>query len=181
MHPIKNWSEISNKEFDVIKTLEKSDLAKDQLRTAIWLFLNRIDFASAITLAGAAGNIFHALVEQNGKEPTLEYARLLCDKLIGYTPKKTKYLKHFGDLTGINPLKHMSLKCPDTIKIDLEECAEMSITRVVLDFIKLYGDTEARKNEAVNAFMQWLWVTHDGKHMMEEYNALPEELKRKWE
>jgi len=180
MFPIKNWKEIDNKEFDIEKTFEKSELAKDQLRTAIWLFLNRIDFASAITLAGAAGNIFHALVEQDNKKPTLEFMRLLCDKLIGYVPGR-KYLKHFGDLTGINNLKHMSLDCPDTIEIDLEKCAETAITRPVLDFIKLYGDAEARRNEAVNAFMQYLWLTHDGEKMMKEFEKLPAELKRKWD
>ena len=181
MIPIKDWSDVAHKEFDVTKTYKKSELAIDQLRTAIWLFLNRIDFASAITLAGAAGNILHVLVEQQGKEPTLEHTRLLCDKLIGYVPKKNKYIKHFGDFTGINSLKHMSMKCPDTIEMDLEKCAKIAITRPVLDFIKLYGDAEARKNEAVNAFMQWLWVTHDGEKMMEEYNSLPAELKRKWD
>ena len=178
---INGWAEVDNKEFDVIRDHEKSELAKDQLRTAIWLFLNCIDFASAITLAGAAGNIFHALVKYQNKEPVLEHTRLLCDKLIGHTPSRQKYLKHFGDLAGINPLKHMRLTCPDTIKIDLENAAKMAITRAVLDFIKLYGDEEAKKNECVNAFMQWLWDSHDRKRIMEEYEALPEELKRKWE
>lgn len=177
MHTIKDWGEIDNKEFDVEQTFEKSELAKEQLRTSIWLFLNQIDFVSAITLAGAAGNIFHALVEQQNKQPTLEYGRLLCSKLIGYVPRRSKYLKNFGDLTGINCLKHMSEKCPDTIEIDLEKCAETAITRASLDFIKLYGDTGARNNPAVNSFMQWLWVVRDGKKMMKEYEALPEELK----
>ncbi|QQG36637.1 MAG: hypothetical protein HYS17_02355 [Micavibrio aeruginosavorus] len=176
MLPIKDWSEIDNKEFDVKRTFEKSELAKDQLRTAIWLFLNRIDFASAITLAGAAGNILHALVEHQNKQPTLEYGRLLCSKLIGHVPGRSKYLKNFGDLTGINRLKHMSAECPDTIEIDLEKCAETAITRAVLDFIKLYGDAEARSNPAVNSFMQWLWVLH-GERMMKEYGPLLEGLK----
>ncbi len=176
MRPIKNWSEIDNKAFDKERTFEKSELAKEQLRTAIWLFLNRIDFTSAITLAGASGNILHALVEQQNKQPTLEYCRLLCSKLVGHVPGRSKYLKHFGDLTGINRLKHMSEKCPDTIEIDLEKSAETAIIRAVLDFIKLYGDAEARNNPAVNSFMQWLWV-HDGEKMMKEYAALPEELK----
>ena len=77
MRPIKDWSEIDNKEFDKEQTFEKSELAKEQLRTAIWLFLNGIDFTSAITLAGASGNILHALVEQQSKQPALEYCRLL--------------------------------------------------------------------------------------------------------
>lgn len=174
---IEQWHEIDNKEFDVKQDHAKSDLANQQLRTAIWLFLNRIDFASAITLAGAAGNILHVLVEQQNKQPTLEYGRLLCDRLIGHVPGRSKYLKHFGDLTGINRLKHMSAKCPDTIEIDLEKCAEKAITRAALDFIKLYGDAEARSNDAVNSFMQWLWVMHDGEKMMKEYESLPEELK----
>ncbi len=86
MRPIKDWSEIDNKEFDKEQTFEKSELAKEQLRTAIGLFLNGIDFTSAITLAGASGNILHALVEQQNKQPTLEYCRLLCSKLIGHVP-----------------------------------------------------------------------------------------------
>lgn len=177
MRRVKDWSEIDNKEFDTERTFEKSELAKQQLKTAIWLFLNHIDFTSAITLAGAAGNILHALVEQENKQPTLEYGRLLCSKLIGYVPKRSAYLKNFGDLTGINRLKHMSAKCPDTIEIDLEKCAEIAITRATLDFINLYGDTEARNNPAVNSFMQWLWVIHDGEKMMKEYEVLPKELK----
>lgn len=81
MKKVKDWHEIDNKEFDVEKVYDKRDLAQDQLRTAIWLFLNRIDFASAITLAGAAGNILHALVERQNKQPTLEYTRLLCSNI----------------------------------------------------------------------------------------------------
>jgi hypothetical protein len=126
MRPIKDWSEIDNKEFDKEQTFEKSELAKEQLRTAIWLFLNGIDFTSAITLAGASGNILHALVEQQSKQPALEYCRLLCSKLVGHVPGRSKYLKHFGDLTGINRLKHMSEKCPDTIEIDCQRSGEMS-------------------------------------------------------
>ncbi len=178
MKQIKQWHEIDNTEFDVKRTYEKSELAKQQLTSAIWLFLNGIDFSSAITLAGAAGNILHSLVEHQSKQPTLEYARLLCRKLVGYVPKRSKYLKHFGDLTGINSLKHMSVGGADTIEIDLEDSAEMAITRATLDFIKLYGDTEARRNPAVNSFMQYLWVTHDGENKMKEFEALPDELKK---
>ena len=181
MLPINDWSEISHKELDTIKTYEKSEIANDQLRTAIWLFLNKIDFASAITLAGAAGNILHALLERQDKEPLLEHTRLLCNQLFGYLTKRKKYIKHFGDLTGINHLKHMSINCPDTVEMDIEKCAETAITRATLDFIKLYGEAEARKNEAVNSFMQWLWITHDGEKITEAYKKLPEDLKRKWQ
>lgn len=172
----KQWGDFDNKQFDVEKAYSKSDVAKEQLRTAIWLFLNRIDFSSAITLAGASGNILHKLVEGNRKQPVLEFTRLLCDKLIGSVPARTKYLKHFGDMTGINSLKHMSLDSPDTIEIDLEKSAEIAITRSVLDFMKLYGDTDP----VVRAFMNWLWVNRDGEKMVEAYKALPEDLKRPW-
>lgn len=158
----RQWHDVDNKQFDVERTYSKSDIAREQLKTAIWLFLNRVDFASAITLAGAAGNILHRLIEIQKKQPVLEYARLLCSQLIGIVPKRTKYLKHFGDMTGINRLKHMSLSCPDIIEIDLEKSAEITITRAVLDFMKLYGNTDP----AVRAFMNWLWVTHDGEKMV---------------
>ncbi len=79
-------------------------------------------------------------------------------------------------MTGINSLKHMSLDSPDTIEIDLEKSAEIAITRAVLDFMKLYGNTDP----FVRAFMNWLWVNHDEEKIVEAYKALPKDLKRSW-
>jgi hypothetical protein len=175
MKHITDWNQVNHKDLDVEQVYEKSDLAKQQLRTAIWLYLNHIDFASAITLAGAAGNILHALVEQQGKQPMLEYSRLLCSKLVGRVPARDGYLKHFGNITGINHLKHMSASCPDTIEINLEDSAETAITRATIDFIKLYGENDP----AIKSFWQRLWIVHDGENMMKQYEALPEEVKIK--
>ncbi len=171
---IKSWKEISHTWADVEKTYQKSDLAKQQLHTAIMLFLNRIDFASAITLAGASGEILHKLLEFNGKRPFLEHARILCDQIIGHIPKKQKYIKHFRDITGIYPLRHKDKNCPDILEIDLEAAAERAISAAVLDYIKLYGEEEP----TIKSFLNWLWVTKDGQKMMDTYEALPEKVKK---
>jgi hypothetical protein len=136
----------------------------------IKLFLNKVDYASAITLAGAAGDILHHQVIFSSKIPLLEETRLFCKELIGSVPKRSKYLKHFGDFTGINRLKHKSKECPDVIVIDLEKSAELAITRAILDYIKLYGDTDPY----VIRFMNFLWVTK-GARIMEGCRTLPEE------
>lgn len=180
MKKIESWKEISHEWADKEETHYKSDIAISQLRTAIWLFLNEIDYASAITLAGAAGEILHQLVVFSNKAPLLEKTRLFCKELIGAVPKREKYLKHFGDLTGVNSLKHKSKTCPDSLIIDLKKSAETALTRAVLDFMTLYGD----KDPTTNAFMNHLWVTLDGPKMtaefktLKDYKALP---KKAWE
>lgn len=171
---INSWKEISHSWADKEQDYKKSDLAKQQLHTAIFLFLNRIDFASSITLAGASGEILHKLVEFEGKKPFLEHARLLCNHIIGHTPKQQKYIKHFRDITGIYPLRHMSKTCPDTIEIDLEDAAEKAISASVLDYTKLYGDEEP----IIKSFLNWLWVTKDGEKMMQAYEVLPDKIKK---
>jgi hypothetical protein len=44
---------------------------------------------------------------------------------------------------GINPHKHMSPDCPDTLEIDLQTSAEHAITKAIADFTTLYGQGHA--------------------------------------
>lgn len=54
--------------------IHKSDIAKSQLETAVWLLLDGRDRSSVITLAGAASGILDRLVRNAGKEPFVDYA-----------------------------------------------------------------------------------------------------------
>jgi hypothetical protein len=46
----------------------RSEIAKQQLHTAVLLFLNDKDLSSVITLSAAASNILSQLVRNSGKE-----------------------------------------------------------------------------------------------------------------
>lgn len=164
-----SWKEMSHSWADVEKTYSKSEIAKQQLDTAVWLFLNRIDLVSAITLAGASGEILHKLLKFNKRESFFEYGRTLPQKLFGYDAhKEEKYICHFRNLTGIHPLRHKYKDTPDELEIDIESGAEMAISAAVLDYIKLYGE----KEPIAISFLNYLWVAKDGQKMMKDYELL---------
>lgn len=159
---------------NIEKTYSKSEIAKQQLCTAIWLFLNKVDFASAITLAGASGEILHKLLEFSGKQSFFEYGRTLFQKLFRHDAhSKSKYINHFRNQTGIHPLRHKKKNDPDELVIDLEDAAEKAVWAAVLDYIKLYGE----KDPAIKSFLNYLWLK-DGQKIMKDYEALPKEFKK---
>lgn len=155
------------------KKYHKKDVAKSQLKTAVWLFLNEIDYSSAITLAGASDNILTQLLINEGKVPFLHYACEIHNKIYGFTPKRKGYKHRIEKQMGIISHKHMSPECSDEIEIDLPDSAKKAATRAVLDYANLYGD----KEPFIVAFLNWLWVNDDGKAIVEAYNSLPESMK----
>lgn len=170
-----SWKEMDHSWANIEKTYSKNEIAKQQLFTAIWLFLNKIDFASAITLAGASGEILHKLLEFSGKQSFFEYGRTLFQKLFGHCAHpRSKYINHFRNQTGINPLKHKNKNDPDELVIDLEDAAEKAVCAAVLDYIKLYGE----KEPAIKSFLSYLWVMKDGQKMMDDYEPLIKQLKK---
>jgi hypothetical protein len=70
----------------------KSEIATEQLKTAIFLFLTCRDSSSVITLAGAASNILERLVRNEGKTPFIDYARNIPNVLGGFSrlPREQK-------------------------------------------------------------------------------------------
>ncbi|MBL4836522.1 MAG: hypothetical protein JKY34_03005 [Kordiimonadaceae bacterium] len=152
---------------------KKSDIAKQQLETAIGLFLNEVDYASAITLAGAADNILHQLVLNEGKQPFLDYARDIHNVLNGFTPKRGSYKHHIDKKMGIANLKHMGPNCSAVIEIDLLQNAANAIKKAIANYTTLYGD----KEPMVVGFLKWCWVNEDGEAIMKAYNSLPKGVK----
>jgi hypothetical protein len=79
-----------------------------------------------------------------------------------------------NELLGINPHKHMNPESPNTLEIDLEKCAENAITKAVGDHVTLHG----REHDFIKPFLHWAWINRNGPQIMEEYNKLPEKMKR---
>lgn len=155
-------------------TYTKEEIASKQLETAIILFLSGHDLSSVITLSGAAGNIFEQLVKFKGEEPFVDYACRVHDALVGYTPPRKKYKHHIDKRMGVITHKHMSEADPDNTEIDLEKSAVDSITKALIDYIKINGE----ENQFVKAFFNWCWKNMDGERIMEDYKNIPSKLKR---
>ena len=151
----------------------KSDIAKKQLETAVYLFLNRFEFSSTITLASAAGNILNRMVILEGKEPFVDYSRRVYTGMNGVTPKRKSYSHHIDKTLGATTHKHMSLNDPLTVEIDLQKSAADSLIKALSDYIKIYGN----KEDFVKAFFKWTWLNMDGEELLEQYKSLPKGLK----
>jgi hypothetical protein len=156
------------------KKYHKSDIAKEQLKTAILLFLNGRDRASAITLAGAAGAILERLVRNSGGVPFVDYACNVHNHLQGTTPARQKYNRHINDKFGINDLKHMRPDSPETLEIDLDKCAADAILKAVADYKTLYGAEE----DFIKGFFTWAWMNLDGPQIMKDYADFTKKMKK---
>lgn len=157
------------------KKYHKKDIATEQLKTAIWLFLHNKDLSSVITLAGASSNILAQLVRNTGEEPFIDYACRIHNHLKGSTPPREKYNHHIEKMLGISVHKHMKQSDPEEVTLNLQDCAAYAITRAIADYIALYGQEE----DFIKAFLKWSWHYQNGQELMELYKGIPEKLKKK--
>lgn len=116
--------------------VHKLDIAVKQLETAIDLFVDRTDYVSAITLAGASDEILGTLVKRSGKHPAVDE---LCSSLISkYVPGADP--KHIRDQylnNARNSLKHANRALEDTIEIEVEPETISMIARALSNLITL--------------------------------------------
>ena len=154
--------------------VEKFDIAKAQLETAVWIFLNGHDRSSVCTLAGAASGILDNLVKRAGKEPFVDYARRVHEVMIGRTPKRQSYVHHIEKKVGITPNKHLAIDEPDNVEIDLETSARDALIRTMADYTVLAGEDEP----FVKAFFQYCWSSMDASAIMEKYALVPTRMRR---
>jgi len=131
----------------------KLDIARGQLETAIRLFLvDGCDMFSAITLAGAAGEVLHQLVLRAGKRPFVDYTMKVHDwKKLGPTPSRNAVIKHIHKLLFINEMKHHDKDAQDIIQLDAEESALAAILKAVVDYKTLTGE----ETDAMKAIFAW--------------------------
>jgi len=153
----------------------KSQIATEQLKTSILLFLSGRDHSSVITLAGAASAILDQLVRNEDKTPFVDFARKIPIAFGGSMQPRNKYNRRINDKLGINSLKHMSPSCPETLEIDLEKSAEDAITKAVGDYVPLYG----QDHDFIKDYLHWAWVNRNGPQVMKDYEKLPAKFKRK--
>lgn len=115
------------------QTYYRLDLAKEQLDIALELFLDQKRFSAAITLAGAAEEIFGKALKLKGITPAVEksYESMarFHDELFGEKLDKTQYINK--ENLARNALKHLQNDKGPTIEIDLEEAACWLLVRAL--------------------------------------------------
>jgi len=111
----------------------RDDLALRQLETALRLFYKGDDFASVITLAGAADEIFGKLLASSGKENSLESLKnavaAIHQKLYGEPIDPSEIASRAN--RAKNSLKHWDEGQPLIVKLDLEQEAKDMLTRAI--------------------------------------------------
>ena len=108
-------------------------LALTQLETALRLFFEGSDFASVVTLAGAADEIFGKLLSAAGKENSLESLKkaveALHQRLYGEAGNPTEIASRAN--RAKNSLKHWDIGQPLIVMLDLEQEAKGMLFRAI--------------------------------------------------
>jgi len=121
------------------KTYERLALAKEQLDTALDLFLDHRNYSSAITLAGAAEEIFgHALTAKGGTSALDSSYKSMAEfhRMLGDTELDKKGFIAKENLAR-NALKHLQEDKGVTITLDLEDAACWMLVRAIQNGRKL--------------------------------------------
>jgi len=141
-----------------IKTYKRLELAENQLKTAIGLFVAGADRFSVITLAGAADVILCQLVLNAGQE---NFTDLVIRQSGSEPSKETRACqgREINDLCHINDLKHMDKGEDGFIEMDVDECALTAILKALPNYIGIVG----HKKDFVNAFLLWVRQNLDPK------------------
>jgi hypothetical protein len=142
-----------------VQTYTRLDLAKNQLETAIGLFISGGDRFSAISLAGAADVILSRLVTNSGAENFTEFS-LRLERERGDDPgPREAHGKNLNDTLFINHLKHLDDGDDGYVDMDPEECALASILKALSNYVSLAG----KKDPFVLAFLAWVRLNLDPK------------------
>ncbi|MBL4836521.1 MAG: hypothetical protein JKY34_03000 [Kordiimonadaceae bacterium] len=133
---------------------EVIDLAENQLRSAIGLFVSEQDLFSAITLAGAADTLLCRLVSNQGEENFTQHV-LESEN----DPNKTiaEMGREINDMFFINALKHMDANDDGIVVMDVKEAAIGAILKALPNYITLRGNNV----DFVQAFLAWVKLNLD--------------------
>lgn len=130
------------------KIHKRLDLAINQLRTAIMLFITGGDRFSVITLAGAADVILSELVLREGKE---NFADIISKNEVK-TGSRKEVGKHINDELCINLTKHMDPGDDDYVDIEVEDCAIGAILKALANY-NMLADKDV---SLIQGFRYWL-------------------------
>lgn len=109
------------------------DLALQQLETALRLFNEEEDFASVITLAGAADEIFGKLLADNGRDNALENLKKAVAEIHQHLygePIDPREIANRANHAK-NSLKHWDPGQPLIVKLDLAQEAKDMLSRAI--------------------------------------------------
>jgi hypothetical protein len=131
-----------------VRVHKRLDLALNQLRTAIMLFVTGRDRFSVITLAGAADVILSELVLREGKENFVD----TVSKKEGKSRSRKDVGRDINDEFCINIAKHMDPGDDDYVDIEVEDCAIGAILKALANYNMLDG----RDVNLIQGFRYWL-------------------------
>jgi hypothetical protein len=116
-----------------VRAYYRSDLALSQLETALRLYFEGKDYASVVTLAGAADEVFGKLLTAAGKESSLETLKkaacAIHERLYG-EPTPPKQIADWANRAR-NNLKHWDEGDPMLVKFDLQQEAKDMLFRAI--------------------------------------------------
>ena len=141
------------------RSYARLELAENQLRSAIGLFVSGGDRFSVITLAGAADVLLSRLVINAGQENFTESEMRREVKRGRNVVTREEFGKEMNDTLFINQLKHMDDGDDGYVEFDPEECALAAILKAIVNYAQLGG----RNKDFVLAFMAWVKLNLDPK------------------
>ena len=118
---------------------DRKSLALRQLETALRLYFEREDYASVITLAGAADEVFGKLLTSMGRSSSLDEmtkTEAAIHEWLFKTPASTKDFAKRANLAR-NNLKHWDAGSSLTVRLDLEEEAHDMLGRAIDNYWSL--------------------------------------------
>lgn len=135
-----------------IRAYYRTDLALSQLETALQLYLEKREYASIVTLAGAADEIFGKLLAASGRENSLESTKKAVSAI---------HMHLFGEPLAAsivveranrarNCLKHWDEGDPHIVKLDLPEEARDMLNRAIDN----YWSLEQKLSPAMERFQR---------------------------
>ncbi len=121
------------------QTYKRIDLAKEQLEIALEMFLLRRSFISALTLAGAAEEIFGQALIQCGEKTTLQNEYPLIEPVENLFRKEPYKWSEFteGKNRVRNAAKHMKDASQTMVTADMEDEALWMIVRTLDNHTRL--------------------------------------------
>lgn len=140
--------------------INKIEIARLQLDTAINLFLEDTDFISSLTLAGASEEILGKILEREGKDSLLKKLHSWYEETSGEEIKYGEFAKKAN--LARNCLKHASIKEEVELEIFKWEAVQM-IMRAMTN----YKELTDKPSKSMLKMAEWLEENKDTYETME--------------
>lgn len=139
-----------------VQTHQRIALAQEQLDVALELFLSKRSMVSALTLAGAAEEIFGKALQHRGKKTTLEHEHSVIEPVESFLRRQPFLWKNFIDEKNRvrNAAKHMKVQSDTLVVADLEEEALWMLVRACDNHERLDLEATPRIAEFNNWFCE---------------------------